>query len=120
LSLQAQGKSLSRQAFEIIPKIRQVDDLLTPEIQTWVFEVHPEVSFWALNGWQSLKHAKLTKEGKAERTKLLLPHYRAIEVHLSELKGTKIGADDLLDAAAAAWTPQGHRLGRTPHRHAFR
>lgn len=70
LSLQAQGKSLSRQAFEIISKIREVDDVMTPEVQRRVFEVHPEVSFWALNGRQSLKHRKLAREslsrGQAE------------------------------------------------------
>ena len=31
-----------KQAYEIIAKIREVDDLMTPELQTWVFEVHPE------------------------------------------------------------------------------
>lgn len=50
ISLQAQGKSLSRQAFEIIPKIREVDNLMTPELQQWVLEVHPEVSFWTSMG----------------------------------------------------------------------
>ena len=80
LSLQAQGKSLSRQAFEIIPKIREVDDLITPELQMRIFEVHPEVSFRALNGGQSLKHRKLDREGKEERLKLLLPHYLRSQV----------------------------------------
>lgn len=89
LSLEAQGKSLSRQAFEIISKIREVDDLLTPEIQERVFEVHPEVSFWAPNGRRSLKHRKLDKEGREERLRLLLSHYPTIETHLHNSKGQK-------------------------------
>lgn len=75
LSLKVQGKSLSRQAFEIISKIREVDDLMTPELQTRVFEVHPELSFWG-SKWIAatvrLRHRKIhaadcanceTKEG---------------------------------------------------------
>jgi predicted RNase H-like nuclease len=71
LSMSAHGKSMSKQACEIIAKIREVDDLMTPELQTWVFEVHPEVSFYTLNGRQSLKHSKHQREGKNERSRLL-------------------------------------------------
>ena len=117
LSVLTHGKSLSRQAFEIIHKIREVDDLITPVLQTWIFEVHPEVSFWALNGRQSLKHAKLKKEGKAERIKLLLPHYPAIEKHLAELSKAEVSADDLLDAAAAAWTAESVARGIVPRQY---
>ena len=105
-SLKAQGKSLSRQAFEIIRKIREVDDLITPDLQTWIFEVHPEVSFWALNGKCPLKHAKHKREGREERLNLLLPHYPRIETHLAEVKRIEVGADDVLDAAVAAWTAE--------------
>jgi predicted RNase H-like nuclease len=104
LSLRAHGKSLSRQAFELIPKIREVDDLLTPELQVSIFEVHPEVSFWALNGRRPLRHKKYESEGRAERLRLLLPHFPAIQEHLAELDRRKSGQHDLLDAAAAAWT----------------
>jgi predicted RNase H-like nuclease len=114
LSLQAQGKSLSRQAFEIIPKIREVDELITPEMQVRIFEVHPEVSFWALNGGQSLKHRKLDREGKEERLKLLLPHYPAIISYFAELKRTEVAEHDLLDAAVAAWTAECVACGTVP------
>src|SRR5260370_21400059 len=39
------GRGLSPQAFGIIPKIKQVDDAITPECQHWAFEVHQEVFF---------------------------------------------------------------------------
>jgi predicted RNase H-like nuclease len=52
------GKGLSQQAYNIIPKIREVDLAITPEHQSkvddtarvWVREAHPEVSFAALDG----------------------------------------------------------------------
>lgn len=97
---------MSKQAYEIIAKIREVDDLMTRDLQTWVFEVHPEVSFYTLNGRQSLRHSKHKSEGKAERIELLLPHYPEIQKHLGVLKGAQIGEDDLLDAAVAAWTAE--------------
>jgi len=69
LSLRAHGKSLSRQAFELIPKIREVDGLMTPELQASIFEVHPEVSFWALNGRRPLRYQKYKKrrQGRTPR-----------------------------------------------------
>ena len=43
------GRGLSQQAWGIAPKIKQVDDAITPDCQQWAFEVHPEVCFWAVN-----------------------------------------------------------------------
>jgi predicted RNase H-like nuclease len=105
---------MSKQAYEIIAKIREVDDLMTPELQRWVFEVHPEVSFYALNERHSLKHSKHEREGKDERLRLLLPHFPAIQKHLGELKRAQVGEDDLLDAAAAAWTAEMIATGLVP------
>ncbi|MDF2759245.1 MAG: hypothetical protein K0S99_1877, partial [Thermomicrobiales bacterium] len=43
-------KGMSKQAFYICPKITEVNQAMTPELQQRVVEVHPEVSFWALAG----------------------------------------------------------------------
>jgi predicted RNase H-like nuclease len=112
--MSAHGKSMSNQAYEIIAKIREVDDLMTPDLQTWVFEVHPEVSFYALNGRRSLNHSKHEREGKDERLRLLLPHYPSIQEHLGKFKRVQIGEDDLLDAAVAAWTAESVARGVVP------
>jgi predicted RNase H-like nuclease len=117
LSLSAHGKSMSKQAYEIIAKIREVDDLMTLEMQTWVFEVHPEVSFYSLNGRRPMKHSKHEGEGKDERLRLLLPHYPAIQKHLGELKRAQVGEDDLLDAAVAAWTAESVARGVVPRQY---
>ena len=42
------GKSLSKQAFAILPKIEEVDRLMTPERQCHLVEVHPEACFTVL------------------------------------------------------------------------
>jgi predicted RNase H-like nuclease len=97
------GRGLSQQAFGVIRKIKQVDDAIRPECQQWVLEVHPEVCFLALNNHQPMKHNKKTKEGIAERIALLSQVFPKIETHLAN-RPHRVGADDLLDAAAAAWT----------------
>ena len=96
-------RGLSQQAWGIAPKIRQVDDAMTPECQQWVFEVHPEVCFWALNQRRPMKHNKKTSEGASERIALLRPLFPGIDRHLAN-RPPRVGADDLLDAAVAAWT----------------
>ena len=91
-----------------------MDELITPALQARIFEVHPEVSFWALNGGQSLKHRKLNREGKEERLKLLLRHFPAINTHLAELKRPTAAEHDLVDAAVAAWTAECVARGEVP------
>jgi len=100
---QKTGKGLSQQAWGIIPKIREVDDALTPHCQRWAFEVHPEVCFWALNQRRPMTHNKKTKDGAAERIAVLRPVFPEIERHIAT-RPPRVGVDDLLDAAAAAWT----------------
>jgi len=96
-------RGLSQQAWGIAPKIKQVDDSISSECQVWAFEVHPEVCFWALNQRRAMKHNKKTAEGAKERVVLLRRVFPQIDRHLAN-RPRRVGADDLLDAAAAAWT----------------
>lgn len=96
---------MSIQTFSILDKIHEVDQLISPKRQAWIHEVHPEVSFWAMRGKRSLKKKK-SQEGKKERLKLLLGCYPRMERHLVKLDKRKAAEDDLLDAAAAAWTAE--------------
>ncbi len=96
-------RGLSQQTWGIIPKIKQVDDAITPHNHRWAFEVHPEVCFWALAGERPMVHAKKTKAGVSERLDLLRPVFSKIERHLQNRRAN-VGKDDLLDAAVAAWT----------------
>ncbi|MBA2247600.1 MAG: DUF429 domain-containing protein, partial [Chloroflexia bacterium] len=66
------GKGLSQQGFAILPKIAEVNDFLTPQLQERIFEVHPEVSFAALNGGMPILSKKGEPAGFAERYALLV------------------------------------------------
>jgi predicted RNase H-like nuclease len=103
INRQKTTRGLSQQAWGIAPKIKQVDDLITSECQPWAFEVHPEVCFWALAGERPMAHNKKTRDGAAERIVLLRRVFPEIETHLAN-RSARVGADDLLDAAVAAWT----------------
>jgi predicted RNase H-like nuclease len=102
-NLRITGKGMSQQAWGIASKIKQIDDAITSDCQRWAFEVHPEVCFWALNQRRPMKHNKKTKEGAAERVALLGRVFPQLETHLVK-RPRAVGADDLIDAAAAAWT----------------
>ena len=71
------GRGLQRQTFNILAKIREVDAVLSPEMQSRIVESHPEVSFWAVGGEHHLLHAKRTPEGRQERVRLLESVYGA-------------------------------------------
>lgn len=97
------GKKISRQAWGIVPKIKQVDDVISPDHQRWVYEVHPEVSFWALAERRSMKNGKKTASGVTERLNLLRNIFPEAETYLYR-RPQDVSKDDLLDAAVAAWT----------------
>jgi predicted RNase H-like nuclease len=98
------GRALSRQCFEILSKIREVDaELSARNFLAEVVEVHPEVSFWALSG-KPLDHSKKSSAGRSERLRLLKPVYPEIERVMFDKKLAQ--SDDLYDAAAAAWTAE--------------
>jgi predicted RNase H-like nuclease len=65
--------------------------------------VHPEVCFWAINGEHPMAHNKKTEAGVNDRLNHLRTVFPDIQRHLlTPLPGVE--KDDLLDAAAAAWT----------------
>jgi predicted RNase H-like nuclease len=88
--------SLSAQSFALGKKIREVEETLDER----VFEVHPEVSFAALAG-RHLRYSKRSWNGQMERRRLLAA--AGIELP-DELSAGQAAADDVLDAAIAAWS----------------
>ena len=65
-------RKISIQTWNIIPKIKEVDTLISENInvRNKIKEIHPEVCFWALKG-EHLKYSKKTKAGFNERKELL-------------------------------------------------
>jgi predicted RNase H-like nuclease len=100
------GAGMSRQAFGILPKIREVDQLITPELQKTVREVHPEVCFYGLAGYP-LRYKKKSTEGSAERLSAVQGRFSGIGRALSMFPRVQVASDDVLDAYAAAWTALG-------------
>ena len=102
LSVDASGKGISKQAFGILPKIREVDDLITPARQDSFVEVHPEVCFTVLAG-APMTWPKRTPDGRQERLHALRTAFSDVDA----ISGRRISGsqdDDILDAFAAAWS----------------
>lgn len=98
------SKGLSKQSFFLLEKIRQVDDLMTPALQSRVREIHPEISFRALNSKKAIQQSKKTVPGQAQRHKLLQRIFPDMDDILSKMPTVGFAMDDALDALAAAWT----------------
>ena len=102
------SRKVSKQLFNIAPKIREVDECLrgAPDGSTRVFEVHPELAFWRLNGGRALTEPKKVKSrpyqpGLALRRGLLIAAGLP-EDAVNTLPPRGAAGDDLLDALACA------------------
>lgn len=96
------GSGISAQGFALLKNIREADAVARKDQR--FHEVHPEVSFRAMNGGTPLKFTKKSWNGQAERIGLLGKWGISIPSWLQGRDVGNIPADDLLDAAAAAWT----------------
>ena len=110
LSKRLSGKGLTKQTFNIIPKIREVDQLMASsgKARELVREVHPEVCFCGLAGGRPMEFSKKTKEGFQARLDILLEYQpgveQVIERALSHYPRSVVAADDILDALVCAVT----------------
>ena len=104
LNREAGGVGIGAQAWGLSKKLREVDEAITPERQRLVHEVHPEVSFWALNGSKPVTYGKKSAEGARERVEALIRGGFPREFVQQLPPGLKVGRDDFLDACVAAWT----------------
>jgi predicted RNase H-like nuclease len=93
------GLGVSAQSHALGPRILHVTELAESDAR--FCEVHPEVSFRAMNGGQALSHRKKSAAGAFERLEILHRH----GIDLDELgEAAPLPLDDVLDAAAAAWS----------------
>lgn len=107
------GKKLNKQSFFLLDKIRQVDDLMTLVLQRRVREIHPEVSFWALNNKKAMQYNKKSLAGRRERMKVLSTVFSDIEKIVAKAREPRqVAPDDILDALVAAWTAGQTVMGR--------
>lgn len=96
------GKGLSKQTWNLMPKIREVDELWVPDLAGRLVEAHPETSFAEIAGGPVMSK-KSTPEGRTERRALLRSQFgQALDTALDQMKSSL--QIDAIDAAAAAWT----------------
>ena len=110
LNRQATGRGLSMQAWNIVPKIREVDTLLRDHraLQGVLRECHPELCFWALNSKRAMQYNKKKGEGQQERLRVLekyFPQCHALfEQACGEFLRREVARDDITDAMVCAVT----------------
>ena len=112
------GRGLSKQAFNLLPKIIEVDAAMTPALQAQVVECHPEVAFARLAGGPlaTTKHAPV---GRAQRAALLDPLLIGVDgstiAELAAAPPPGAKPDDVLDALVVALTARRLAGGRAEH-----
>ena len=109
LNHKACGIKITRQTWAIVPKIREVDELMrrNEKAKRIVREVHPELCFWALNHRVHMTKSKGEDLGFNERMRVLKAWLPEVESIVTEIQGEKISGvrrDDIVDALAAAIT----------------
>lgn len=110
------GRGFGAQAFGILPKIREWDTLLraNASARRVVREIHPEVSFAAMNAGVGLVAPKRSDEGHRQRVALLGEHFglAAVQALVAKVPSRIAAADDVADALAALWTAERIHAGR--------
>jgi predicted RNase H-like nuclease len=109
LNRQATGQGVSIQAYGLRAKILQVDAWLSRSGRR-VAEVHPEVCFARMAG-RPLQDSKTTWAGTEHRRALLAAEGIRVPADLGAA-GRGAAVDDVLDAAAVAWTARRLVTGR--------
>jgi predicted RNase H-like nuclease len=103
------GKGVSAQLFNILPKIAAVDRFITPSRQATIRESHPELVFMRLGGADPLPTKKTAPGRKLRRDLVHAGGFAAIDDWLTSLARKAAQPDDLLDACALAI------VARAPH-----
>lgn len=108
LALSDPPKKVSRQAFNLFPKIREIDTVLRddPVLAGRVIESHPELAFWRLNGEQAMSlpkkiRSRVNPAGMEER-RTLLARCGLARTFLDQVPPRGAGDDDFLDACAVS------------------
>jgi predicted RNase H-like nuclease len=95
---------ISKQIWNIRPKINEIDRAIEPRDQARVVEAHPELAFARLNGGRPLD-SKHTRGGLAVRQAILRrAGFTNLDGWLQELRGKGAKADDLYDACVLVLT----------------
>ena len=98
------GKGISKQAFYLLPKIRDAETLLrspNSDGADWL-ETHPELCFTSFNGAVPMEDNKKTEAGFCERKSVLARHIPARTIDrlrrklMASVPGAQCARDDML------------------------
>ncbi len=112
------GRKLSKQSWGITSKIKEVDAFLrkNPQLNN-VYEMHPELCFWALNNKKEMTYSKKKLEGFEERVNTLTTYYcqssAIIDKSLTNYRRKDVAKDDVLDALVGAVTARNRQPLKT-------
>jgi predicted RNase H-like nuclease len=111
------GHGLSQQAFNIRPKIREVQSVIGDSYDGRIRESHPELCFYHLNQ-QPIAYSKSSERGRQMRLALLEsevedagPTYHEV---VQERYRKEVRKDDILDSIALAIAARGEDFFTTP------
>lgn len=102
VSRELTGRGISSQAYRLRAKILQVESWRQETLTSPVVEAHPELCFAAMAS-APLRDSKSSWAGVVRRHQLLAAQGIELDSGLG-LSGLQVGVDDVLDAAAVAWT----------------
>ena len=103
------GRRLSKQTWNIVSKIREVDDFMQQKNRRGrIRECHPEICFWALNQYQVIQSSKKTSLGLEERLNILSHYYpQARDLFTTaqdRYRRRDVALDDIVDGLVCAIT----------------
>ena len=103
------GKKISKQSWFLFSKIKEARKIFCkPNKKIQLYEVHPELSFMAMNDMRVIELGKKTDEGFKIRHKLvkkLFPKFDFDKIR-ANFKRSDVADDDILDAIAVLWSTQ--------------
>jgi len=108
INFRQSGKRLSKQSWNLFTKIKQAQKFLKYNNKINLFEIHPELSFMAMNNMNLVLESKKTIIGKKIRIKLIKRFFPSFSFELIREKynKTEVLDDDILDSISVVWSTQ--------------
>ena len=109
INFEESGKKISKQTWYIFNKIKEAREIyLDKNSNKSLYEIHPELSFMAMNDMSVIKDSKKTIEGRKKRLMLITKFYPSFDFQLIRDKFLRkhVADDDILDAIAVLWSTQ--------------
>jgi len=103
------GKKISKQSWFLFSKIKEARTIFCQaHKKIKLYEVHPELSFMAMNDMRVIELGKKTDEGFKMRHKLVKKLFSKFDFEQTRanFKRCDVADDDILDAIAVLWSTQ--------------